>query len=152
MSVRRAAVNGGGVAVVVGASGALGGAIATRLLAEGLTVVGVARSGAGQRPSAGDAAGGAAGGAAAGGAAGTGARGDAAGGGAGSAGSSAAMEWCAADIGSDDAAAAIAEAVGGRPVRMVVQAAGLPAAGPLATIEPDALGRAVALKCGGLLR
>jgi NAD(P)-dependent dehydrogenase (short-subunit alcohol dehydrogenase family) len=33
-----------------------------------------------------------------------------------------------------------------------VQAAGLPAAGPLATIEPDALGRAVALKCGGLLR
>ena len=152
MSVRRAAVNGGGVAVVVGASGALGGAIATRLLAEGLTVVGVARSGAGQRPSAGDAAGGAAGGAAAGGAAGTGARGDAAGGGAGSAGSSTAMEWCAADIGSDDAVAAIAEAVGGRPVRMVVQAAGLPAAGPLATIEPDALGRAVALKCGGLLR
>jgi NAD(P)-dependent dehydrogenase (short-subunit alcohol dehydrogenase family) len=152
VSVRRAAVNGGGVAVVVGASGALGGAIATRLLAEGLTVVGVARSGAGQRPSAGDAAGGAAGGAAAGGAAGTGARGDAAGGGAGSAGSSTAMEWCAADIGSDDAVAAIAEAVGGRPVRMVVQAAGLPAAGPLATIEPDALGRAVALKCGGLLR
>ena len=62
------------------------------------------------------------------------------------------MEWCAADIGSDDAVAAIAAAVGDRPVRMVVQAAGLPAAGPLATIEPDALGRAVALKCGGLLR
>ena len=63
-----------------------------------------------------------------------------------------ALEWCAADIGSDDAVAAIAAAVGDRPVRMVVQAAGLPAAGPLATIEPDALGRAVALKCGGLLR
>jgi NAD(P)-dependent dehydrogenase (short-subunit alcohol dehydrogenase family) len=62
------------------------------------------------------------------------------------------MEWCAADIGSDEAVAAIAAAVGDRPVRMVVQAAGLPAAGPLATIEPDALGRAVALKCGGLLR
>jgi NAD(P)-dependent dehydrogenase (short-subunit alcohol dehydrogenase family) len=57
-----------------------------------------------------------------------------------------------ADIGADDAVGAIAGAVGGRPVRMVVQAAGLPAAGPLATIEPDALGRAVALKCGGLLR
>ncbi len=56
------------------------------------------------------------------------------------------------DIGSDSAVGAIAAAVDGRPVRMVVQAAGLPAAGPLATIEPDALGRAVALKCGGLLR
>ncbi|SHK28419.1 NAD(P)-dependent dehydrogenase, short-chain alcohol dehydrogenase family [Pseudonocardia thermophila] len=59
---------------------------------------------------------------------------------------------CRADIGSDDAVAVIAAAVGGRPVRMVVQAAGLPPTGPLATIEPDALGRAVALKCGGLLR
>jgi NAD(P)-dependent dehydrogenase (short-subunit alcohol dehydrogenase family) len=59
---------------------------------------------------------------------------------------------CVADIGSDSAVGAIAAAVDGRPVRMVVQAAGLPAAGPLATIEPDALGRAVALKCGGLLR
>jgi NAD(P)-dependent dehydrogenase (short-subunit alcohol dehydrogenase family) len=35
---------------------------------------------------------------------------------------------------------------------MVVQAAGLPAGGPLETIEPDMLGRAVALKAGGLLR
>jgi NAD(P)-dependent dehydrogenase (short-subunit alcohol dehydrogenase family) len=102
--------------VVVGASGALGGAIAARLVAEGLTVVGVAR------------------GAAVGGKGGGG------------------LEWCAADIGSDDVGAAIAAAVGDRQVRMVVQAAGLPAAGPLATIEPDALGRAVALKCGGLLR
>jgi NAD(P)-dependent dehydrogenase (short-subunit alcohol dehydrogenase family) len=177
-------VSGGEVAVVVGASGALGGAIAARLLAEGLVVVGVARGAAGQRPDAGEAAGGdatsgaARGGAARGGAAGGdaasdaaggaggGAEGDAAsgaarggtagsgaaGGGAGAAGSSAAVEWCAADIGSDEAVAAIAAAVGDRPVRMVVQAAGLPAAGPLATIEPDALGRAVALKCGGLLR
>ena len=63
-----------------------------------------------------------------------------------------APERCVADIGSDEAVASIAAAVGDRPVRMVVQAAGLPAAGPLATIEPDALGRAVALKCGGLLR
>lgn len=97
-----------GIAVVVGASGALGSAIAGRLRAAGLAVVGVARS--------------------------------------------ASPPDCAADIGSDDAVAAIAAAVDGRAVRMVVQAAGLPAAGPLATIEPDALGRAVALKCGGLLR
>ena len=186
-------MSGGELAVVVGASGALGGAIAARLLAEGLTVIGVARGATGQRatlamrrevtppamqrevreatrpaavreatrPAAaaggGDAASGAAGGDAqrreAGGDAASGAaRGGAAGSGAGAAGSSAAMEWCAADIGSDDAVAAIAAAVGDRPVRMVVQAAGLPAAGPLATIEPDALGRAVALKCGGLLR
>jgi NAD(P)-dependent dehydrogenase (short-subunit alcohol dehydrogenase family) len=97
-----------GLAVVVGASGALGSAIAARLRDAGLDVIGVART--------------------------------------------ATPPDCAADIGSDDAVAAIAAAVDGRPVRMVVQAAGLPAAGPLATIEPDALGRAVALKCGGLLR
>jgi NAD(P)-dependent dehydrogenase (short-subunit alcohol dehydrogenase family) len=184
-------VSGGEVAVVVGASGALGGAIAQRLLTEGLTVVGVARGAAGQPSDAGGtAAGGVAGGAVGGDAASDAAQGDAVGGdaasdaagdqaasdaaqddtaqddtaqddaaegdaagsGAGAAGSSAAMEWCAADIGSDEAVAAIAAAVGDRPVRMVVQAAGLPAAGPLATIEPDALGRAVALKCGGLLR
>lgn len=97
-----------GIAVVVGASGALGGAIADRLREKGLTVVAVARGGE-----------------------------------------------CAADIGSDAAVTAIADAVtaaGDGPVRMVVQAAGLPPAGPLETIEPDALGRAVALKAGGLLR
>jgi NAD(P)-dependent dehydrogenase (short-subunit alcohol dehydrogenase family) len=154
------------VAVVVGASGALGGVIAERLLVAGLTVVGVARGG---RPAtdatdapgvgAGSGGGGDTGGDAAGGdaAGGDAAAGDAAGGGGADGGGTAAealggMEWCTADIGSDDAVAAIAAAVGERPVRIVVQAAGLPAAGPLATIEPDALGRAVALKCGGLLR
>jgi NAD(P)-dependent dehydrogenase (short-subunit alcohol dehydrogenase family) len=101
-----------GTAVVVGASGALGSAIADRLRGEGLHVVAVART-----PPSDDG-------------------------------------WCAADIGSDDAVAAIGAAVADAPgpVRMVVQAAGLPAAGPLERIEPDALGRAVALKCGGLLR
>jgi NAD(P)-dependent dehydrogenase (short-subunit alcohol dehydrogenase family) len=107
------------VAVVVGASGSLGSAIAERLRGAGLTVVGVARSGPEAIPE-----------------------------------SIAAAHHvpCMADIGTDDAISAIAAAVGDLPVRMVVQAAGLPAAGPLATIEPDALGRAVALKCGGLLR
>ena len=103
----------GGIAVVVGASGALGSAIRDRLRAAGLVVVAVSRSAAG------------------------GAR------------------DCAADIGADSAIGAIAaavEAAGPGPVRMVVQAAGLPAAGPLATIDPEALGRAVALKAGGLLR
>lgn len=102
----------GGVAVVVGASGALGGAIAARLAAAGLAVVAVART-----PPDG-------------------------------------FAPCAADIGSDGAGPAIAAAVDrlDGPVRMVVQAAGLPAAGPLESVEPDALGRAVALKCGGLLR
>lgn len=97
-----------GTAVVVGATGSLGGAIAERLTKEGLRVVGVARTGAA----------------------------------------------CSADIGADDAVPAIRDAVAALdgPVRMVVQAAGLPAAGPLETIEPDALGRAVALKAGGLLR
>ncbi len=101
---------------MVGATGALGGAIAARLLAEGLRVVAVARE-----PSA----------------------------------AADGLIPCAADIGSDDAGAAISAAVdaaGAGPVRMVVQAAGLPVAGPVETVEPDALGRAVALKAGGLLR
>ena len=101
-------MSGGEAAVVVGATGALGGAVTARLRDAGLRVIGVARAGA----------------------------------------------ECTADIGSDAAVAAIADAVTavGRPVRMVVQAAGLPPTGPLETIEPDALGRAVALKVGGLLR
>lgn len=111
------AAGAGGCAVVVGATGALGGAIARRLRDEGLVVVAVARSAVG-------------------------------------AGSGDGLVPCAADIGSDDAVPAIAAAVEGvgLGVRMVVQAAGLPAAGPLATIAPDALGTAVALKVGGMLR
>jgi NAD(P)-dependent dehydrogenase (short-subunit alcohol dehydrogenase family) len=60
----------------------------------------------------------------------------------------------AADVGTSEGAAAITAAVAGLggPVRMVVQAAGLPPTGPLATIDPDALGTTVALKVGGLLR
>ncbi|MEJ2869322.1 SDR family oxidoreductase [Actinomycetospora sp. OC33-EN08] len=105
----------GGTAVVVGASGALGSAIAERLTRAGLTVVAVARTppdpASGTVP-------------------------------------------CAADIGSDDSSSAVRDAVDALdgPVRMVVQAAGLPAAGPLPTIDPTALGSAVALKVGGMLR
>ncbi|MGQ0576299.1 MAG: SDR family oxidoreductase [Pseudonocardia sp.] len=104
----------GGIAVVVGATGALGGPIAVRLRKAGLAVVAVSRE--------------------------PGHQGE--------------CVPCAADIGSDTAITAIREVVGqlDGPVRMVVQAAGLPAAGPVAQIEPDALGRAVALKAGGLLR
>ncbi|MFY9922175.1 MAG: SDR family oxidoreductase [Mycobacterium sp.] len=58
---------------------------------------------------------------------------------------------CAADIGDDSSGGAIAAAVSG-PVRMVVQSAAVPPAGPLATIEPETLGRSVSLKLGGLLR
>ena len=58
---------------------------------------------------------------------------------------------CAADIGDDSSGEAIAAAVSG-PVRMVVQSAAEPASPPLATIDPDTLGRSVSLKLGGLLR
>ncbi len=58
---------------------------------------------------------------------------------------------CQADIGDASSGETIAAAVSG-PVRMVVQTAAVPPAGPLATIDPDALGRSVSLKLGGLLR
>jgi len=58
---------------------------------------------------------------------------------------------CRADIGDDSSGEAIAAAVYG-PVRMVVQSAAVPPAGPLATIAPEVLGRSVSLKLGGLLR
>lgn len=58
---------------------------------------------------------------------------------------------CPADIGSFSSEARIRAAVPG-PVRMVVQAAGLPPAGPVDSVEPDSLGAGVTLKVGGLLR
>jgi NAD(P)-dependent dehydrogenase (short-subunit alcohol dehydrogenase family) len=111
-----------GQAVVVGATGAVGGAIARRLRAAGLDVVAVARDAdtlaklADEDPG---------------------------------------MRPCPADIGTDAGQAAIAAAVAtdsAGPVRMVVQATGLPQTGPLARVDPDALGTVVALKLGGLLR
>lgn len=109
----------GGLAVVVGATGSVGGAIVRRLRRDGLTVIAVARKADSLAELT---------------AADPGVR------------------ACPADIGSDAAATSIATAVDGRAVRMVVQATGLPATGPLATVDPDALGTVVALKLGGLLR
>jgi NAD(P)-dependent dehydrogenase (short-subunit alcohol dehydrogenase family) len=135
------AVVSAGHAVVVGATGALGSAIVARLRADGMAVVAVARHArpsSGARPTAGP-----------GPVAGSGPSAGA------GAVDGAGVTPCAADIGSDDAVGAIAaalDAAGAGTVRMVVQAAGLPAAGPVETIDPDALGHAVALKAGGLLR
>ena len=58
---------------------------------------------------------------------------------------------CAADIGSDEAIATIAESLDG-PVRMAVFAAGLPVRGSVSTIEPGLLAVAANIKLGGLLR
>lgn len=109
------------LAVVVGATGALGGAIVHRLRSRGLPVLAVARSAEALAALAADDEG---------------------------------VGACAADVGDDGAGEVIAEALRTRdlPVRMVVQAAGLPALGGLDVVEPAALGAAVALKVGGLLR
>lgn len=105
-------------AVVVGATGALGGAIVRRLRSFDIPVVAVARSAEALAVLA---------------AADDG------------------ISSVPADVGSDHSVETLAAAVSG-PVRMLVQAAGLPPSGPLATIAPAALGRAVDLKVGGLLR
>lgn len=106
---------------MVGATGALGGAIVRRLRDRGLPVLAVARSPEMVAALAADDEG---------------------------------VVACAADIGDDAAGPVIAEALAahGLPVRMLVQAAGLPALGGLDVVEPAALGAAVALKVGGLLR
>lgn len=105
-------------AVVVGATGSVGGAITERLCRAGVPVVAVARDAARLEELASSLPG---------------------------------ITECPADIGDATAGDVIAAAVSGR-VRMVVQATGLPPAGPLSTIDPDALGRSVSLKVGGLLR
>jgi NAD(P)-dependent dehydrogenase (short-subunit alcohol dehydrogenase family) len=58
---------------------------------------------------------------------------------------------CPADVGDAGIGDRLADAVTG-PVRMIVHAVGLPATGPTATVDPDALGQAVSIKVGGLLR
>jgi NAD(P)-dependent dehydrogenase (short-subunit alcohol dehydrogenase family) len=109
------------VAVVVGATGALGGAIVRRLRSRGLPVLAVARSADAVTALAADDDG---------------------------------VVPCVADIGADEAVETIGAGIAARgaPVRMVVQAAGLPALRGLDTVEPAALGDAVALKVGGMLR
>ena len=58
---------------------------------------------------------------------------------------------CAADIGTDEAIAALRAAVPGF-ARMVVHVAGLPVGGPLETVDLSLVTRAVDLKVNGLLR
>lgn len=106
------------LAVVAGATGALGRAIVTELRAAGLTVVAVARTEAALKDLAATDPG---------------------------------IIACAADVGDDSSIDALRAAVDG-PVRMVVQAAGLPVGGPLDTVDLALLPRAVDLKVGGLLR
>lgn len=107
-----------GIAVVAGATGALGGAIVRDLRAAGLTVIAIARTEAALKEAA---------------------------------AADAGIVPCPADIGSDDSIERLRAAVDG-PVRMIVQAAGLPVAGPLDTMALSALPQAVDLKVGGLLR
>lgn len=120
------------VAVVVGATGAIGSAVVDRLVGKGLDVVAVARHEGALAELAGDR-----------------------------------VHPCVADIGSDDAVAAIRaglaavmdgrggagpEAAVGRRLRLVVFAAGLPVRGSVETIEPSMLGVGVDIKVGGVLR
>lgn len=111
----------GGQAVVVGATGAVGGAVLRRLRKAGLSVVAVARDESRL---------------------------------AGLAADDPGVLPCPADVGEDRSGALIATACErvGEPVRMVVQAAGLPASGPLSSVDPGLLGTLVGLKLGGLLR
>lgn len=108
-----------GLAVVIGATGAVGGAIREQLRSDGLPVIAVARDDAALRKLADHDPG---------------------------------VVPCPADIGSDEAGDRIRAACDGGSVCAIVQATGLPAAGPLDRIEPTALGDLVALKLGGLLR
>ena len=105
-------------AVVAGATGALGSAIAVRLRSAGLKVVAIARSQA--------------------------ALDDLAVGDDG-------IVPVAADL-SDDALTDRLTSVIDGPVRMVVQAAGLPASGTVDTLTGDEIGRGLDAKLGGLLR
>src|SRR5215207_7905979 len=106
------------LAVVAGATGALGSAIVVRLRAAGLGVIAVARSEA------------------------------------------ALADLAAADDGiialagdlSDDAVTARLSAALDRPVRMVVQAAGLPASGTIETLTGEEIALGLDTKLGGVLR
>ncbi len=111
-----------GQAVVTGASGALGSAVCRELLGHGLEVTAVARDAAALAALV----------------EATGADGG--------------LRGCAGDVTDAGFGEVLAAAVPAGPVRMVVHAVGLPPAGPTATVDPDALGQAVAIKAGGLLR
>ena len=63
-----------------------------------------------------------------------------------------ALITCAADIAQDAAIVSIADAVGGRPVRMVVHGPGVAVAGGILTAPTASLADAVNIKAGGMLR
>jgi NAD(P)-dependent dehydrogenase (short-subunit alcohol dehydrogenase family) len=106
------------LAVVAGATGALGSAIVVRLRAAGLGVIAVARS---QEALADLAAG------------------------------DEGIIPLAGDLSDDRLTARLAAALD-RPVRMVVQAAGLPASGTIETLTGDEIARGLDAKLGGVLR
>lgn len=112
------------VAVVVGATGAVGRAVVERLVGLGLPVIAVGRST--------DA---------------LGALVAEVGGGEGGA-----VEACAADISEDSSAETIEAAVGERRVRLALFSGGLAVAGSIDTIAPSELARAADVKVGGTVR
>ena len=61
------------------------------------------------------------------------------------------VAWCEADLSDEAGGARVAELVDG-PVRMIVQAAGLPAGGSLAELDLALIGVAMSTKLGGWLR
>lgn len=107
-----------GLAVIAGATGAIGSALVRGLLAAGTPVIGFARSAEGLRQFSG----------------------------------TAAFEGHVADVTDAEFPRAVAEAVAGRPVRLVVNLTRLPEAGDVQEVAPDLLARGVDVKVGGLLR
>jgi NAD(P)-dependent dehydrogenase (short-subunit alcohol dehydrogenase family) len=144
------------LAVVVGATGAMGRVIVQALLARGLHVMAVARSAdalAGLKAEVEAAARGHATGLAPGGTPGHAAR-PATPTAAGTAGAATALHLCPTDIADDRAIADIGAAVAalGRPVRIAVQGAGVATAGGVLEAPTAALVQAVDIKVGGLVR
>lgn len=109
-------------AVVTGATGTVGSQLCRSLAAEGMTVVAIARNPLQLKALADEVPG---------------------------------LAPCPGDVADASIATALGQALqdgGPGPVRMVVHAVGLPATGPTRTVDPDALGQAVSIKAGGLLR
>lgn len=111
-----------GIAVVVGATGEMGGLITQRLAQNGLKVIAVARSAQSLQDSFGT-----------------------------EHGPSGSIEPCICDISNDDAIAIISDAID-RPVRMVVHGPGVATAGGVMAAPTSAVTDAVNIKVGGMMR